>query len=84
MRQLRRELDGVTDVEEISPENLAYARNRLKPEPPVNDTITLTMKVRLQIASGASMKDFVENLAYSVTSNTVGVIVRETELLGPA
>jgi len=71
---------GVDDIRDVTPEALAYARNRAHPQPPEEKTITLSIKLNLRVTPGASVQEFIEDLEYSVTSNTVGVVVCSTEL----
>jgi hypothetical protein len=72
---------GVSEIRDITPEALAYARNRANPHPPAEATITLNIKLNLRVTAGASVNDFIENLDYSVISNTVGVTVSNTEII---
>lgn len=72
---------GVGDLEDITPEALLDARNRAHPQPQVERTLTLTIKVTVRVSSGASVDAFVENLDYSLTSNTAGVVVAATEIV---
>jgi hypothetical protein len=50
-------------------------------QPQVERTLTLTIKVTVRVSSGASVDAFVENLDYSLTSNTAGVVVAATEIV---
>lgn len=75
------EFFGVSSVEEITDEALAYARNRLNPQPADTQTVTLTLKVKIRVAPGTSVSEFIENLDYSVISNTVGITVQNTEIV---
>ena len=72
---------GVQELEQISPEALSFARARRSPKPAVEQTLTLSIKVDVSMIGDATLKDFVENLDYSVISNTPGVRVRMTELV---
>lgn len=72
---------GVGDLEDITPEALLDARNRAHPQPQVERTLTLTLKVTVRVSSGASVDAFVENLDYSVVSNTAGIVVASTEIV---
>lgn len=75
---------GVGDLEDITPEALLDARNRAHPQPQVERTLTLTLKVTVRVSSGASVDAFVENLDYSVVSNTAGIVVASTEIVEAA
>lgn len=72
---------GVSGLEDISDETLAYAKDRLNPQPVTEQTLELTIKVKIRIANGAEVSDFVENLDYSVISHTAGITVQDTELV---
>lgn len=72
---------GVSDLESITDEALAYAKNRLNPQPATEQTLELSIKVRVRIAPGGDLSEFVNALDYSVVSNTVGITVQGTELI---
>lgn len=72
---------GVDELTQITPEALLYARNRENPQPAQEQTITLSIKVKVRVIPGASTEDFVSNLDYSISSNTVGVVVLDTEVV---
>ncbi|HEJ2342749.1 TPA: hypothetical protein ACWLUJ_005719 [Pseudomonas aeruginosa] len=72
---------GVASLQEITDESLAYAKGRVNPQPAVEQVLTLSIKVRLRVAPGASVSEFIDNLDYSVTSNTAGIAVQETEIV---
>lgn len=72
---------GVSDVEEITPQNLAFVRNRLNPKPVDTQTITLSVKVVLSVAAGTDVNEFIENMDYSIVSKTVGIVVKNTEIV---
>lgn len=72
---------GVTDVEDITEENLSFVRNRMKPQPSTEETITLTVNIKLRVSPAASVTAFIDNLDYSFKSNTVGVTVSDTEIV---
>lgn len=71
---------GVSDVRDITPEALDFARQRANPQPASKEVITLSVKLYLRVAPGASVSEFIENLDYSVVSNTAGVTVSNTEI----
>jgi len=75
---------GVTDVEDITPDNLAYVRTRMNPTPVANEVVVLSVKLNLLVTPGASVNEFIENLEYSVLSTTPGVIVNSTEIIDAA
>ena len=72
---------GVEDVEDITDEALAFAKQRLNPQPATEQTLTLSIQVKISVAPGANVSEFIENLDYSVTSNTHGITVRDTEIV---
>lgn len=72
---------GVDDLEEITDEAIAEANHRLSPQPAIEQIVTLEIKVKVRVAPGASVGEFIENLNYSVTSNTVGITVNDTEIV---
>ena len=43
-------------------------------------TVELTIRVKVRKPAGADINDFIENLEYSVVSNTDGVTVLDTEM----
>lgn len=71
---------GAYSIDDITPEALAYARARANPQKPVEEVVTLTIKVKVRVMPGASKQEFIENLNYSVTSNTAGITVADTEI----
>lgn len=75
------EFFGVSNVKEITDEALAYAKNRLNPQPATEQTVTLSVKVKICVAPGASVSEFIENLDYSVVSQTAGITVQDTEIV---
>lgn len=75
------EFFGVDVLDDITPEALAFARARRNPKPPVAQTVTLSIKVDVSMFGEVTLADFVENLDYSVISNTPGVRVLQTELV---
>lgn len=72
---------GVNDLQEITPEALSFARQRANPQPATEEVITLSVKLHLRVAPGASVSEFIENLEYSVVSHTAGVTVSNTEIV---
>lgn len=72
---------GVADIEDITPEAFEFAVQRANPQPIVAQTITLSVKVALRVTPGSSVSSFVENMDYSVVSNTVGIVVTGTEII---
>ena len=38
-------------------------------------------KVKIRVAAGANVNAFVENLDYSITSQTVGITIQNTEIV---
>lgn len=75
------EFFGVDDVSEITDEAMADARERLNPQPATEEVIQLVVKLKVRIAGGASVKEFIENLDYSVISKTAGITVTDTEIV---
>lgn len=82
-----RKFFGVEDLGNLTEDALRYACNRLNPREVVDETVTLTIKVALRMPKPESeqerselLSSFVENLDYSVLSNTVGVKVMNTEI----
>jgi len=43
-------------------------------------TVELTLRVKVRKPAGADVNDFIENLDYTVVSNTDGVTVLDTEM----
>lgn len=72
---------GVSAVEEITPEALAYARRRLDPQPAAETVVSLSIRVKVRVAPGACVQSFIENMDYSVVSKTAGVVVSHTEIV---
>lgn len=71
---------GVESLEEITDEAFAAAKQRLNPQPATEQTVTLSLKVKIRVAAGSAVSDFIEELDYSVASNTVGITVLDTEI----
>lgn len=71
---------GVESLEEITDDAFAAAKQRLNPQPATEHTVTLTLKVKVRVAAGSAVSDFIEELDYSVTSNTSGITVLDTEI----
>lgn len=72
---------GVDDLEKITAEALQFAKERLNVKPDAVETVELTIKVRVRVEDGADVSEFVDNLDYSVFSNTSGVYVIDTEIV---
>lgn len=72
---------GVASLREITPEALAYAREKAQPQPACDEELTLTIKVKVKVALGKSVTEFIEELDYSVVSKTPGIIVIDTEIV---
>ncbi|MBU9200297.1 hypothetical protein KTD31_02830 [Burkholderia multivorans] len=72
---------GVDDLEDITEEALVFAREWSNAQPAETETLTLTIKVKVNKAPGTSTTDFIENLDYSVESNTPGIVVVNTEII---
>ncbi len=66
-------------------DGLVYLDKPLREQAPhlnaEDDVITLSLKVRIRVSPGASITDFIENLDYTVTSQTVGIAVQDTEIV---
>lgn len=71
---------GVDTFEEITTEALAFAKQQLAPKPAEEQTVTLSVKVKIRKAPGCEVQEFIENLDYSVVSNTTGIVVLDTEI----
>lgn len=71
----------VAAIEDITPEALAQARAAADPQPAQEATVTISIKLNLRLQPGASVAEFLEDLDYSVDSQTPGVLVRHTELV---
>lgn len=69
---------GVDDIEDITPDALAYAKNRASPQPPAYETVTLNVTLKVRVMPGARVNEFIDEMDYSFTSNTVGVCVVDT------
>lgn len=72
---------GVEDLRELSVDAFEKAKELAKPKAPKTQSIALVIKVDVQSIDGASINEFIENLDYSVRSNTPGVIVKDTEIV---
>jgi len=80
---------GVEELHKLTEDALRYVRNRLNPREVVEETIELTIKVVVRMPKPESeeerqevLSSFVDNLDYSVLSNSVGVTVKNTEITG--
>jgi hypothetical protein len=72
---------GVDDLEDITEEALVFAREWSNAQPAETQIVTLTIKVKVKTAPGTRMTDFIENLDYSIVSNTPGIVVTNTEII---
>lgn len=72
---------GVSSLEDITAAALEYARNRENPQEAETAEVTLTVQLKLRVSPGASVEAFLQNLDYSVTSNTTGVTVSYAKLV---
>ena len=72
---------GVEDIEEITPEAIEFARKRANLQPLTKQVITLSIKVYAHVAPDASIDEFVDNLDYSILSETPGISVFDTEII---
>jgi len=75
------------ELENLTDEALRYARNRANPREVVEEIVTLTIKVVVRMPKPESeqersemLSSFIENLDYSVASNSVAVTVKSTEI----
>lgn len=71
---------GVGELSDITEEALAFARQEANPQPPVEEVVTLSIRVKIRRMPTASQEDFVNNLEYFVESCTPGVRVLTTEI----
>ena len=78
---------GVDELHKLTDDALRYARNRLNPREVVEAAVELTIKVVVRMPKpetaeerAAMIESFVDNLDYSVLSNSVGVTVKNTEI----
>lgn len=75
------EFFDVDSLSNVTQEALANARDFVNPQPAQERTLTLTIKVNVRIANGVNLNDFIENLDYSIVSNTAGAVVTGTEII---
>lgn len=75
------EFFGVTSADEITEEALEYAKNRLNPQPATEHTVTLSIKLKVRVAPGADITELVDDLDYSVISNTDGITIYSSEIV---
>lgn len=68
-------------LEDITEAALASAKDLIKPQPANEEFVTLAIKIKVRVAPGASVTEFIENLDYAVTSNTNGITVQGTEIV---
>lgn len=66
---------GVGCITDITSEALAFARKFASLEPAREKVVTLMLKVRLNVAQGGSVDEFVRDLTCNLTSQTPGVKV---------
>lgn len=66
---------GVEAMDEITPEALAFAFERIKHELPRDEVITLSLKVRVRVAPGADTAEFIKSMDCRVASRATGVTV---------
>lgn len=67
--------------EDITEGNLAYVKNRMNPQPAVEDVVMLSVWLKVKVNPGANVQEFIENMDYSFVSNSVGVVVLDTEIV---
>ncbi|MCC5611225.1 hypothetical protein LC612_31830 [Nostoc sp. CHAB 5834] len=72
---------GVDDLEDITPEVFEFVKNRMNPKNASFNTVTLVLRVKSRVSPGADIEEFVNNLNYTIASNTPGVVVQDTELV---
>lgn len=72
---------GVEDLEDITEEAVDFAKQRYTPTVPVVEKVKLMIEVSVRKIGGATVNEFIENLDYSVVSNTPGIVVLETEIV---
>ena len=73
--QLTSGSDSVGDLEDITPEALAFARSRNNPKPLEEHTLEVPVKIHLRVAPGVSVEDFITNMSMRVLSQTPGITV---------
>ncbi|NLC21365.1 MAG: hypothetical protein GX771_05560 [Halomonadaceae bacterium] len=80
---------GVTSLNKITESCLSHARGVSSPRPMVEETVTLTIDVKISMmeelddeARHDLLTSFIHNLDYDINSNTVGVAVKSTEITG--
>jgi len=66
---------GVSDLEEITSEALAFTRSRYNPKPLEEHTLEVPVKIHLRVAPGVSVEDFLTNMSMRVISQTPGITV---------
>lgn len=76
-----KEFFGVSSLMGITTPAIEFAKKRLSAEPATVQTVELTIKVSIRVMPGADVSEFVDNLDYSVFSNTSGINVIDTELV---
>lgn len=75
------EFFGVADIEEITPEALAFVRSRYNPMPIEDRRVILSLKVNLRVAPGVSIDSFMEKMDVRVLSQTPGITVANLEIV---
>lgn len=70
---------GVGDLEEITPEALAFARSRHNPKPLEEHTLAVSVKIHLRVAPGVNVGDFLTNMSMHVRSQTPGITMAAVE-----
>lgn len=72
---------GVETLEDVTLDALEKSKDLANPQSSQQRTLTLSIKVIVKAANDADMNEFIENLDYSVRSNTAGVVVTDTEIV---
>lgn len=70
---------GIHDLEDSTEEALAVARTHFVPQPATQEVLTVSVKVHIRVAPGADISTFIENLDFTVISNTPGITVYHTD-----
>lgn len=71
---------GVFDIEDITPEALTYARNRLNPQPPTELVLPLTLTLTLKVQPSAHVTNILHTLNCNMTSSTPGIVITNLHL----
>ena len=72
---------NVSSLPEITQESLDQMRRVMMPLPATEQVVTLSIKVKVSVAARSNMTSFIENLDYSIKSNTSGITVQDTEIV---